>query len=151
MATYSFLDTTASLVGPGVNVNFGPGSANTEGGITVAPVEDINTMTLGADGSVMHSLHAGRPATLTVRLQKTSPTNAVLADAYATQTASSATHGTNTVTIRDTARGDHITLTNVAFARIPDINYAKEGGENVWLFHAGKISMELGSGISAAA
>lgn len=151
MPTYSFLDTMASLVGPGVNVNLGPGSANTEGGITITPIEDRNAMALGADGTVMHSLHAGSPSTVTIRLQKTSPTNQVLADAFAFQVASARTHGQNNITIRDMARGDHITMSDVAFARLPDLTYAKDGGENVWTFHAGKTDMHLGSGIDVAA
>jgi hypothetical protein len=151
MSTYSFLDATASLVGPGVNVNLGPGSANAEGGITITPVEDVNAMSVGADGYVMHSLHAGSPSIVTVRLQKTSATNQVLSDAYAEQRTSSALHGFNTITIRDLARGDHITCTDVAFARQPDVNYAKDGGEMAWVFHAGKTSVKLGRGISVAA
>ncbi len=34
-----------------------------------------NTMTIGADGEVMHSLHADKSGTVTVNLLKTSPTN----------------------------------------------------------------------------
>lgn len=32
-------------------------------------------MTVGADGEVMHSLHAGKSGTITVTLLKTSPVN----------------------------------------------------------------------------
>jgi hypothetical protein len=34
--------------------------------------EAKNTMTVGADGEVMHSLHAGKSGTITVTLLKTS-------------------------------------------------------------------------------
>ncbi|MDE9496171.1 DUF3277 family protein, partial [Xenorhabdus bovienii] len=78
MATYSFIDVSASIVGVGGMVDLGNGAAVSEEGITVAMAEAKNTMTLGADGEVMHSLHAGKAGTITVTLLKTSPANAKL-------------------------------------------------------------------------
>ncbi|MBU9403923.1 DUF3277 family protein, partial [Burkholderia multivorans] len=60
MATYSFQDVTATIVGPGGAFSLGYGSANAEEGITIAQAGDKNTMTVGADGEVMHSLHADK-------------------------------------------------------------------------------------------
>ena len=56
MATYSFMDVTASLSGPTGEIDLGYGSASSEEGITVAMGGPKNTMTIGADGEVMHSL-----------------------------------------------------------------------------------------------
>lgn len=75
MATYSFMDVTASLSGPTGEIDLGYGSASSEEGITVAMGGPKNTMTIGADGEVMHSLHADKSGTVTVNLLKTSPTN----------------------------------------------------------------------------
>ncbi len=55
MATYSFLDVTASLTGPTGVIDLGQGSANSEEGITQTMGGNKNTMTIGADGEVMHS------------------------------------------------------------------------------------------------
>ena len=49
MATYSFQDVSATLVGSGV-VNFGYGAGNAKEGISVNQNEPINTMYVGADG-----------------------------------------------------------------------------------------------------
>lgn len=146
MATYSFLDTVASIAGPGGVVDLAAGAAVAEEGITVEMVEDKDAMTTGADGEVMHSLHAGKAARFTVRLLKTSPVNSLLSIMYDLQTASSALHGTNVVLIRNTSRGDAVTGRSVAFAKYPTNTYAKEGGMMEWVFNVGKCDQILGPG-----
>ena len=146
MATYSFLDTNASIVGPGGSVNLAAGAATAEEGITITPTTDINTMTVGADGAVMHSLHANKSGHLTVTLLKTSPVNQQLSLMYALQTASGANHGQNTMSLSNTLTGDAITAQIVAFKKAPEIKYAMDGGTNVWEFDAGIIDRTLGNG-----
>lgn len=145
MSTYSFLDTNAALVGPGGSINLGQNAAVTEEGISIAPTNPIDTMSIGADGSVMHSLHADKSGKITIRLQKTSPTNKQLAQMYAFQTASSANHGQNTISLANSFTGDVISCTQVAFEKAPDLTYAKEGGMNEWTFLAGRIERTLGA------
>jgi hypothetical protein len=150
-STYSFMDVNASIVGPGGSFALGYGSANAEEGITVAMVEAKNTMTMGADGSWMHSLHAGNGGTVTIRFLKTSPTNQQLMELYDTQRISSALWGQNTIVISDPARGDSITCSGVAVQRAPNIAYAKDGGILEWVFDAGAINHVLGDGTQVAA
>ena len=156
MATYSFVDNMCAISGPNGNFNLGYGSCNAEGGISVNMIEDKSTMTIGADGCVMHSLHAGKGATITIRLLKTSPTNALLSQMYAMDTGTAgnpqatANHGQNQISIRDLQRNDVITCQQCAFAKFPDVTYAKEGGEMVWTFHAGVVDFVLGSGLAVA-
>ncbi|EAA7661184.1 DUF3277 domain-containing protein [Salmonella enterica subsp. enterica serovar Cubana] len=144
MATYSFLDVTASLTGPTGVIDLGQGSANSEEGITVAMGGNKNTMTIGADGEVMHSLHADKSGTITVTLLKTSPVNKKLSLAYNAQSQSSATWGNNVIVIRNTASGDISTARSCAFQKQPDFNNAKEGGTVAWVFDCGKIDQLLG-------
>jgi hypothetical protein len=146
MATYSFIDVAASIVGPGGSFSLGYGSGNSEEGISIAMVEDKNTMTIGADGSVMHSLHAGNGGTVTIRFLKTSPTNQQLSVMLDLQRVSSALWGNNTIVISDPARGDQISCRQCAFVRWPNVNYAKDGGTQEWTFHAGTIDGILGDG-----
>ena len=146
MATYSFIDNYAAISGPGGSFSIGSGAGNSEEGITVEMAEDKGTMTTGADGQVMHSLHAGKSGTATIRLLKTSPTNALLMAMYNFQSLTSANFGRNTITVTDAVRGDTITLSNVAFRRAPTITYAKEGGINEWSFNAGQVDHHLGTG-----
>lgn len=149
MGAYSFADVTASIDGPGGNFALTGGAS--EEGIKIEMAEDKNTMTAGSDGEVMHSLHAANHGTVTISLLKTSPVNAQMMTMYNYQTASSARHGQNTITVRDSARGDLITCTLVAFKKAPALAYSKEGGMNEWTFDAGKIVQVLGTGTPAAA
>lgn len=145
MSTYSFLNVNAAMVGPGGAVNLGQGAAAAEEGISVEPTENIDTMTIGADGTPMHSLHADKSGTVTIRLLKTSPVNEKLAQMYAFQTASAKNHGQNTITISNNHMQDVITCQQVAFQKAPPLTYAKEGGTNEWTFNAGIIDRTLGS------
>jgi len=146
LTTYSFLDVHAAIIGPGGGFPLGSDQGAAEEGITIARDEDKNTMTKGADGSVMHSLHAAKAGQVTVRLLKTSPVNALLMGLYNYQTGSSTLHGQNTVTLVDTARGDTMTARDVAFKKVPDLTWAKVGNTNEWVFDAGKIDGLLGVG-----
>lgn len=147
---YSFLDVRASITGPGVAASLGSDAGVAEEGITVAMVGDKNTLVTGADGTPMHSLHASKAATYTVRLLKTSPINRILMGAYNFQTnGGSANHGQNTITISNTQTGDRMTGRFCAFKKVPDIVYAVEGGMNEWVFDVGKSDPLLGSGAPA--
>lgn len=144
MSTYSFLDVSASLTGPTGVIDIGQGSANSEEGITQTMGGDKNTMTIGADGEVMHSLHADKSGTITVTLLKTSPVNKKLSLAYNAQSQSSALWGNNIIVIRNSASGDISTARSCAFKKQPDFSNAKEGNTVAWVFDCGKIDQLLG-------
>ncbi len=144
MSAYSFLDITASLSGPTGSVELGSGSASSDEGIVVAMTEAKNTMTIGADGEVMHSLHGGKSGTITVTLLKTSPVNKKLSLMYNAQSLSSATWGNNVIVVRNKVSGDIGTARSVAFQKQPDWNNPKVAGTVAWVFDCGKIDELLG-------
>lgn len=144
MSTYSFIDVSASLIGPTGVIDLGYGSANSDEGITVTMTEAKNTMTTGADGEVMHSLHAGKSGTITVNLLKTSPQNKKLSLMYNAQSLSSSLWGNNVIVMRNKASGDIVTARAVAFQRQPDWNNPKVAGTIAWVFDCGKIDEMLG-------
>ena len=146
MATYSFMDVQATLVGPGGSIDLGNGAANSEEGITIEDVADKNTMTIGADGAVMHSLHASTAATISINLLQTSPVNHQLSVMYNAQTISSALHGKNTITIRNVMTGDTTVAAFCAFKRRPNLAYANDGGTIQWQFDCGQVTSLLGTG-----
>lgn len=145
MATYSFLSVNASIAGPGGFANLASGAAAAEEGITIEAVEDKNVMTIGADGQGQHSLIASDACTVTVRLLKTSPINAILMLMYNTQSVSAAVWGLNVITVTD-SRGDVTVCQAAAFKKKPALNYAKEAGMNEWVFDAIKANSILGVG-----
>lgn len=146
MTTYSFMNIAAAIVGPGGAFNLGNGAAVAEEGISVTYEADKDTMTIGADGEVMHSLAAGKAGSCIVRLLKTSPVNAQLNAMYTIQTISSALHGINVIIVRDTARGDVVSCRLAAFKRHPAVTYARVGAMMEWEFNVGKIDVLLGVG-----
>ena len=147
MSTYSFLDVVAGIAGPGLIANLGAGAAVAEEGITIEAVEDKKIMTIGADGKGQHSLIASDACTITIRLLKTSPINAMLMAAYEFQTSSSAYHGRNVLTITNPSAGDVTVVQQVAYKKKPTLTYAKEAGMNEWVFDGIKTNSLLGIGV----
>jgi hypothetical protein len=148
MSSYSFLDVSAVIDGPGGNFSIKEGTADE--GISVDPVSNQNTMTEGANGDVMHSLAAGSAATVTLRLLKTSPVNAQLMQMFKHQTASAARHGQNVITIRDAVRGDVEIVSQAAFQKRPPNSWAKAGNIIEWVFDGGKSDPIMGTGTPEA-
>lgn len=147
MATYSFLNVSALIAGPGLAANMGAGAAVEEEGITITPVEDKNVMVIGADGKGQHSLIASDACTVTVRFLKTSPLNALLMAAYDLQSASAALWGINVITVTDSNRADLHIVTGSAFKKKPEINYDKAGKMIEWVFDGIQASSVLGAGL----
>lgn len=150
MTTYSFADINASISGPGGAFSLGAGAGVAEEGITIDMIEDKDTMVIGADGSVLHNLHAGNGGTVTIRFLKTSPTNAKLQTMYNIQSASSANWGGNSITLNNPATGDIILATDAAFRRQPSVSYAKDGPVLEWAFNCGRVTNHLGDNVIAA-
>jgi len=144
MRTYSFLEVQATLVGPGGAIPLASGAGVSEEGINIDPSAEVNTMTIGADGEGMHALHADKSGKITVRILKTSLTNGLLSAMLAFQRQGAGTHGINTITIVDMARGETVTCQGVAFTRQPALAYGKEAQLVEWEFAAIKIDSQLG-------
>jgi hypothetical protein len=144
MAAYSFMDVQASITGPGGSFQLGYGQANAEEGITIQRAGDKNTMTIGADGEGMHSLHADKSGTITLRYLKTAPINQKLMALATAQQMSSALWGQNVITVVQSSAADVTTAQACAFKKIPDLNYKKDGDVVEWVFDALRIDSVLG-------
>ncbi len=144
--TYSFKDVTATISGPNGNVEIGAGVGVAEEGISYEMIEDKASMTIGAGGEAMHSLHASNAGRVTLRLLKTSRTNAILDRMSTADFASSAVYGQNTIVIRDPVRGDIMVASNCGFVRKPNNSHAKQGNVIEWQWNAVDIDAKLGSG-----
>lgn len=146
MAAYSFLNVSATLIGPGGVVNLGAGAAVTDEGITIAATTDKNTMQIGADGQGQHSLIADSSGQVTVRLLKTSPVNNALQVMYDLQSASSALWGINEMIVTDSAQQDLHICQLGAFKKKAEISYKKEAEMIEWQLDFISISSVLGIG-----
>lgn len=143
--TYSFQDVAATMAGPTGEVDLGYGAAVADEGITITPVGDKNTMMIGADGNGMHSLHADKSGTVTVRLLKTSPVNKKLQAMYDAQQLTSTLWGKNVIIVRNSKAGDIATCRSCAFKKQPNFQNAKDGEVVEWVFDAIKIDVLRGT------
>ena len=146
MGAYSFLNVQASINGPGLVAQIGSSAGSEKNGISVSFDEDKGTITTGADGDIMTSLHAGQTGKITIRLLKTSAINAVLSQAYAFQRQSSVNWGANTLRIVDKIRGDVVNGVQMQFVKFPDNDWAEDGNTITWVFQ-GIVRELLGTGI----
>lgn len=150
MSAYSFLSVSAALIGPGANFSIGSDAGAADEGISTSMADEKGTTTAGAGGDLMQSLHAANVGSVTVRLLKTSPVNALLMAAYNFQRLSPARWGQNALRVVDVDRGDVVTGSEMAFVKAPDLTWAKDGNTVEWVFR-GKVTELLGSGIPVAA
>lgn len=147
MGVYSFLDVQASISGPGGTFSLGSDAGAAEEGITTAFVGEKNTMTKGAGGDGMHSLHASNAGKITLRYLKTSPVNAQLSAMYNFQKSSSGNWGQNVIKVSNVVRGDEIDGNQCAFTKHPDLTYAVEGGMVEWEFDVIQLDELIGAGV----
>ncbi|OCZ58461.1 phage structural protein [Acinetobacter seifertii] len=145
MSTYSFMDVHCTLTSDDAVIDVGYGAGVAEEGITFGMAGDKNTMTIGADGEGMHSLHADNSGQVTVRLLKTSPTNAKLMNLYNLQKADTRKWGKNTITMNNSSAGDNATASKCAFKKVPDLANAKDGSMLEWVFDSIKVDLKLGT------
>jgi len=147
MAAYSFLDVLCTIAGPGGTISIGQQEAGVaDEGISVSYMEDKNTMVVGADGTPMHSLHAGMGGTCHIRLQKTSPVNNQLQQMFDYQRMSAAYWGQNTIKIDNFVEGDNVTCQLAAFKKEPDFANPKIAGTCEWIFDVGVITEVINAG-----
>lgn len=144
--TYSFQNVLAAINGPGGGFPLGQGAGAAEEGISIVYNDETNNMQIGADGSGVHSLSMNKSGTITVRLLKNSPVNALLSEMYNLQRANAANHGQNTISVALKNAGDTITAQQVAFKKVPDLNYPKNAPVVEWTFDAVTIDFAFGAG-----
>jgi hypothetical protein len=81
-SAYSMKNVAITLDGQSVN-----GVWDGDDAVQIAPIIDVGTLMVGADGSSIFSQHANEGATITIRLQHTSPTHRLLHQKMARQRA----------------------------------------------------------------
>lgn len=144
---YSFLNVTASISGPGGSFPLSD-QGIAEEGITIEPTEDKSTMTIGAGGEGMHSVHADNSGKVIVRLLKNSPANARLMRMYNYQM-NPAYAGQNTISVAHPLWGEDHDCRECAFARKPTIVHSKVGPMQEWTLNCIEIDSQLGDGTLA--
>lgn len=145
---YSFENCVAALAGLGGAFPIGYGAGNAQEGISmVGNVESKGIGLVGADGTIMPTLRASKMGRWTVKLLKTSPTNALLQALFNAQSTNPALWASNLLTLADNVRGDAFSLSQAWFTKQPDIVFAQDGNVNDWEFEGYHVQF-LGAGIA---
>jgi len=116
MDTYSFDNFQVTITGPGGSFLLGTDGAET---ITMRRSGTPGTMTGGADGTVVHSLHANKSGRATIRLLRNSPVQGKLLQLYTYQRSSSTLWGKNIIRICDMGGNVISTYNGAAFVNPP--------------------------------
>ena len=144
---YSFKYFNASIIGLGGNFALAEGAGAAEGGISFEFEMDSNQQTVGADGSVMNTLIQARNGVCTVRLLQTSPVCQQLDTMFNLQHDAGIGWGANVISGTDSASGDFVKASGVAFRRQPGLVKAMRGAELVYPFHVAQLYIQRGSGV----
>ena len=139
-STYSFLDSVMVFAHPLLSTGAIVITGEGVGTINVSMNEARTAMDVAADGAVMVSKMAGNTGTLTISVQQTSLAHKKLlalfnlligADTFSWAQAM--------IIIRNVTDGTGHIATGVAFTKIGDKSYAKQGGQISWNIMAADI------------
>jgi hypothetical protein len=116
MDTYAFDQFQVTITGPGGSFPLGTNAAER---IAIIRSGKPNTMTVGSDGKVMHSLSADKSGRATIQLLTSSPVNAQLMQLFSHQSSSGVFWGQNTIEICDMGGNCISTCQKAAFVNPP--------------------------------
>lgn len=111
--------------------------------IVVAPLEDIGTGMVGADGSSIFSQSANEGATITLRLQHTSPTHRILHQKLARQKARGIRVQGFPFTLIDVDSGEGGSTDQCFIATAPDDSKGTTATVREWVLWTGQWRPEI--------
>lgn len=114
--------------------------------ITIAPIADKGTMLIGADGSALFSVSANKGATITIRLQPTSPTHRLLTQKLKRQQALASASTAFPVTAFDTASGEGGTADKCFIQSAPTDSKGVNATVREWVLVTGEFTPEVPNG-----
>jgi hypothetical protein len=111
--------------------------------VVIAPLEDIGTMLVGADGSSLFSQSANEGATITIRLQHTSPAHRLLHQKWARQRARGIRVTGFPVTIIDVDSNEGGSTDQAFIRSAPSDAKGKNAGAREWVLVTGQWRPEV--------
>ena len=113
--------------------------------ISIERTTEANTSSVGAGGEVTINIGNDDRKTITLRLQQTSPDNALLSAIFQTQRLAG-TPLISPMAIKDGLGNDLHTAAEAWIMNEPDADYGTESGQREWVFEAAKmVSIHGGS------
>ena len=140
-SSYSFKNVAATVNGQQV-VGFWEG----DDAVTVARLTDRGTMVVGADGSSIFSATANEGATITLRLQHTSPTHRLLLQRLARQSARGVRVTGFPFTVIDVDSGEGGAAADCYIQSAPDDTKGVNAGAREWVLVTGNYKPNITNG-----
>lgn len=111
--------------------------------VQIEPVEDVGSLTVGADGSSIFSQSANEAATITLRLQHTSPTHRLLHERWARQRARGIRVVGFPVTVMDVDSGEGGSTDQAFIMTGPSDGKGKTATVREWVLVTGQWKPEI--------
>ena len=137
-SAYGFVNTSNTIDGQQIQ-----GLWDGDDAITVAPIADAGTMLHGADGSALFSISANEGATITIRLQHTSPTHRLLMQKYKRMKALGSGAAAFPVTVFDTGSGEGGTADKCFIQSAPTDSKGTNATAREWVLVTGELVREI--------
>ncbi|UNK39384.1 DUF3277 family protein [Shinella sp. H4-D48] len=140
-SAYGFVNTANTVDGQIIQ-----GLWDGDDAISIAPLADKGTMLIGADGSALFSVSANRGATITLRLQHTSPTHRLLQQKLKRQQALASPATAFPVTAYDTSSGEGGTADKCFIQAAPTDTKGVNATVREWVLVTGEFNAEIPNG-----
>lgn len=140
-SAYGFVNTANTVDGQIIQ-----GLWDGDDAISIAPIADKGTMLIGADGSALFSVSANRGATITLRLQHTSPTHRLLQQKLKRQQALASPATAFPVTAYDTSSGEGGTADKCFIQTAPTDTKGVNATVREWVLVTGEFNAEIPNG-----
>lgn len=140
-SAYGFINTANTVDGQIIQ-----GLWDGDDAISIAHITDKGTMLIGADGSALFSVSANRGATITIRLQHTSPTHRLLHQKLKRQQALASPATAFPVTAYDTSSGEGGTADKCFIQTAPTDTKGANATVREWVLVTGEFNAEIPNG-----
>lgn len=140
-SAYGFVNTANTVDGQIIQ-----GLWDGDDAISIAPIADKGTMLIGADGSALFSVSANRGATISLRLQHTSPTHRLLQQKLKRQQALASPATAFPVTAYDTSSGEGGTADKCFIQTAPTDTKGANATVREWVLVTGEFNAEIPNG-----
>lgn len=137
-SAYSYINVTATI-----DRRIIQGLWEGDDAVEVAYGEDRGTGVTGADGSSLFSISANKSATVTLRVQHTSPTHRLLQQKLKQQQARGAAFGGFSFSVKDRVSGEGGSCDKVYIQTAPGKSYGVNAQAREWVLWCGEYVEEI--------
>lgn len=140
-SSYSYINVTATIDRRTIQ-----GLWDGDDAVEVSYSEDRGTGITGADGNSLFSISANQSASVTIRLQQTSPTHRLLQQKLKQQQSRGAAYGGFSFSVKDRVSGEGGSCDKVFIQTAPGKSYGVNAAVREWVLWCGTYVEEIPNG-----